>query len=57
MGGVAGNSHGLGHAIDSGHGVAVKLGSITPEGNADVYCYKCDDERIDASCEAVTHSP
>lgn len=47
MGGVAGNSHGLGHALESGHGVAVKLGSITPEGNADVYCYKCDDERID----------
>lgn len=47
MGGIEGNSHGLGHALDSGHGVAVKLGSITPEGGADVYCYKCDDERID----------
>ena len=48
MGGVEGNSHGLGHALESGHGVAVKLGSITPEGSADVYCYKCDDERIDS---------
>lgn len=47
MGGVEGNSHGLGHAVESGHGVAVKLGSITPEGGADIYCYKCDDERID----------
>lgn len=47
MGGVEGNSHGLAHALDSSHGVAVKLGSITPEGNADVYCYKCDEERID----------
>ncbi|CRK37004.1 hypothetical protein BN1708_007259 [Verticillium longisporum] len=48
MGGVDGNSHALAHATASGHGVAVKLGSITPEGTADVYCYKCDDERIDS---------
>ncbi|KAM4065874.1 ubiquitin carboxyl-terminal hydrolase [Hirsutella rhossiliensis] len=47
MGGVDGNSHALAHSTDSGHGLAVKLGSITPEGTADVYCYKCDDERID----------
>ncbi|CAK7212651.1 ubiquitin C-terminal hydrolase Ubp14 [Sporothrix bragantina] len=47
FGGVGGNSHGLAHANESGHGVAVKLGSITPEGSADVYCYTCDDERID----------
>lgn len=48
MGGVDGNSHALGHATEAGHGVAVKLGSITPEGTADVYCYKCDEERIDS---------
>lgn len=47
LGGVDGNSHALAHSTDSGHGLAVKLGSITPEGTADVYCYKCDDERID----------
>lgn len=47
MGGVDGNSHALAHSNESGHGVAVKLGSITPEGNADIYCYKCDDERLD----------
>lgn len=47
MGGVDGNSHALAHADAVGHGVAVKLGSITPEGTADVYCYKCDEERID----------
>ncbi|KKA27414.1 hypothetical protein TD95_005244, partial [Thielaviopsis punctulata] len=52
LGGVDGNSHGLAHATESGHGVAVKLGSITPEGNADVYCYKCDEERIDKSLAA-----
>ncbi|EFY88614.1 ubiquitin C-terminal hydrolase Ubp14 [Metarhizium acridum] len=47
LGGVDGNSHALAHSTESGHGVAVKLGSITPEGTADIYCYKCDDERID----------
>lgn len=47
FGGVGGQSHGLAHSDFSGHGVAVKLGSITPEGTADIYCYKCDEERID----------
>ncbi|KAI5306922.1 hypothetical protein KEM56_006440 [Ascosphaera pollenicola] len=37
----------------AGHPVAVKLGSITPEGNADVYCYHCNEERIDT--ELSTH--
>ena len=48
FGGIGGNSHGLAHANSSSHGVAVKLGSITPEGSADVYCYKCDEERVDS---------
>lgn len=48
FGGVGGNSHGLAHAKSSSHGVAVKLGSITPEGSADVYCYRCDEERVDS---------
>ncbi|KAF4592237.1 ubiquitin C-terminal hydrolase [Ophiocordyceps camponoti-floridani] len=52
MGGVDGNSHALAHATESAHGVAVKLGSITPEGTADVYCYKCDDERLDDQLDA-----
>jgi ubiquitin carboxyl-terminal hydrolase 5/13 len=47
FGGVGGNSHALAHATESKHGVAVKLGSITPEGSADVYCYTCDEERVD----------
>lgn len=47
FGGSGGQSHGLAHANASNHGVAVKLGSITPDGNADVYCYRCDEERID----------
>jgi ubiquitin carboxyl-terminal hydrolase 5/13 len=47
FGGVGGNSHGLAHANSSHHAVAVKLGSITPDGTADVYCYQCDEERVD----------
>ncbi|KAI0376869.1 ubiquitinyl hydrolase [Hypomontagnella monticulosa] len=47
FGGVGGNSHGLAHATASHHAVAVKLGSISPEGTADVYCYQCDEERVD----------
>lgn len=49
FGGVGGNSHALAHSKETGHGVAVKLGSISAEGTADVYCYTCDDERIDES--------
>lgn len=51
-GGAPGNSHALAHSGASHHGVAVKLGSITPEGNADVYCYTCDEERIDENLGA-----
>ena len=51
-GGVPGNSHGLAHADSSHHPVAIKLGSITPEGTADVYCYHCNEERIDTELKA-----
>lgn len=47
FGGVSGNSHGLKHTELTTHAVAVKLGSITPEGTADIYCYSCNDERTD----------
>lgn len=47
FGGVSGHSHALAHSKETSHGVAVKLGSITPEGTADVYCYTCDEERVD----------
>ena len=47
FGGVGGNSHGVHHYEESGHPVAVKLGSITSEGTADVYCYSCNEERVD----------
>ncbi|PSN64514.1 ubiquitin carboxyl-terminal hydrolase 14 [Corynespora cassiicola Philippines] len=46
-GGTGGNSHGLAHTTTSKHPVAVKLGSLTADGTADIYCYACDEERID----------
>ena len=47
FGGVGGNSHGLGHTKETGHPVAGKLGSLTADGTADIYCYSCDEERVD----------
>ncbi|KAL9002604.1 MAG: hypothetical protein Q9188_004477 [Gyalolechia gomerana] len=47
FGGVGGNSHGLKHTELTSHAVAVKLGSITPDGTADIYCYACNEERTD----------
>ncbi|GAB7355423.1 hypothetical protein MBLNU459_g5937t1 [Dothideomycetes sp. NU459] len=52
-GGVGGNSHGLAHADSTGHPVAVKLGSLTADGSADIYCYSCNEERVDP--ELVAH--
>ncbi|KAJ6502176.1 hypothetical protein C8R45DRAFT_975636 [Mycena sanguinolenta] len=47
-GGVTGgNGHGLRHFEETGHPVSVKLGTITPEGGADIYCYLCNDARLD----------
>ena len=53
FGGTGGNNHGVEHTQTSHHPVAVKLGSLTAEGNADIYCYACDEERVDP--ELVQH--
>ncbi|KAK5016220.1 ubiquitin C-terminal hydrolase Ubp14 [Cryomyces antarcticus] len=53
FGGIGGNSHGVAHTKSSGHPVAVKLGSLTADGTADIYCYSCDEERVDP--ELVSH--
>ena len=52
FGAVEGNSHGLAHSNATQHPVAVKLGSITPEGTADIYCYSCNEERTDPELAA-----
>lgn len=44
---MGGNSHALTHSELTSHAVAVKLGSITADGTADVFCYKCNEERVD----------
>ncbi|KAH7890301.1 hypothetical protein F5I97DRAFT_1834387 [Phlebopus sp. FC_14] len=46
-GGTGGNGHALNHFSATQHPVCVKLGTITPEGGADIYCYACNDARID----------
>jgi ubiquitin carboxyl-terminal hydrolase 5/13 len=50
--GTGGNGHALEHGKSSGHSVVVKMGTITAEGKGDVYCYGCDDERIDPELPA-----
>ena len=51
--GAPGNNHQVEHNKSTGHPVAVKLGSLTAEGNADIHCYACDEERTDP--ELVAH--
>jgi len=46
-GGIGGNGHALNHYETTGHAVSCKLGTITPEGNADIYCYDCNDSKLD----------
>ena len=53
FGGFGGNSHGVAHTSATGHPIAVKLGSLTADGTADIYCYACDEERVDP--ELPTH--
>ncbi|KAJ2830146.1 ubiquitin C-terminal hydrolase Ubp14 [Coemansia erecta] len=45
--GSGGNNHAIAHFEQTGHRVSVKLGTITPEGTADAYCYVCDDNKQD----------
>ncbi|KAI9031682.1 hypothetical protein CLU79DRAFT_694306, partial [Phycomyces nitens] len=45
--GSGGNNHGIEHFEKTGHGVSCKLGTITPEGTADIYCYTCNDAKLD----------
>ena len=45
--GLPGNGHALEHYSATQHTVAVKLGSITADGKADLFCYKDDEEIVD----------
>jgi ubiquitin carboxyl-terminal hydrolase 5/13 len=45
--GSGGSGHAAEHFKETGHGLSVKLGTITPEGEADIFCYHCDEMRTD----------
>lgn len=48
FGGVGGHGHALSHSDASCHPVALKLGTVDPgEGTADLYCYSCNDPKVD----------
>jgi ubiquitin carboxyl-terminal hydrolase 5/13 len=47
-GGTGGNSHAIAHFESTGHPLVVKTGTITPEGDASIYCYACNDDVKDA---------
>lgn len=44
---MSGNGHALSHFDSTRHPLAVKLGTIEPDGTADIYCYACNEERVD----------
>lgn len=46
-GGTGGNDHAINHSKETGHPLVCKLGTITPEGHASIYCYKCNDDKHD----------
>ena len=52
-GGMGGRGHSLAHGTETKHPVAVKLGSLTADGTADVYCYDCNEERDDSELLAA----
>ncbi|KAJ1901357.1 ubiquitin C-terminal hydrolase Ubp14 [Kickxella alabastrina] len=54
--GSGGNNHAIDHFESTGHKVSIKLGTITPEGTADAYCYLCDDNKVDPSLSSHLHT-
>jgi ubiquitin carboxyl-terminal hydrolase 5/13 len=42
----------LAHYNESLHPTVVKLGTITPENTADVFCYACHYDRLDPELES-----
>ncbi|OAJ40587.1 hypothetical protein BDEG_24304 [Batrachochytrium dendrobatidis JEL423] len=51
-GGLGGNGHALSHFDAENHPIAVKLGTITPEGTADLFCYAHANEVINSNLSA-----
>ena len=53
--GTGGKNHAVNHANTSGHSLAVKLGTITAEGKASVFCYVCNDDVSDPMLKEHLH--
>eukprot|EP00828_Plagiopyla_frontata_P031888 TRINITY_DN4168_c0_g1_i5.p1 TRINITY_DN4168_c0_g1~~TRINITY_DN4168_c0_g1_i5.p1 ORF type:complete len:595 (-),score=120.68 TRINITY_DN4168_c0_g1_i5:717-2501(-) len=49
--GTGGNNHAVEHSKATGHPIAVKMGTITPEGEASIYCYACDNDVKDENLQ------
>jgi len=47
--GTGGNGHAVAHNEATGHNLVLKVGTITPEGSADIWCYACNKLVIDDS--------
>eukprot|EP00808_Paulinella_micropora_P027091 g71682.t1 len=47
MGGGGGNNHMVDHNASKKHTPVVKMGTVTAEGTADIWCYECDRNVID----------
>jgi ubiquitin carboxyl-terminal hydrolase 5/13 len=45
--GSGGNEHAVNHFDQTAHPLVCKLGTITPEGKASIYCYACNDDKND----------
>jgi len=45
--GTGGNGHALAHFESTHHPASLKLGTITPEGSASIYCYACNEDVLD----------
>lgn len=45
--GSGGNGHAVAHHQSAGHVVVLKAGTITPQGDASIFCYGCDEDRKD----------
>ena len=54
--GSGGNGHAVGHWKAHKHPLVVKLGTISAEGTADVFCYACDLTVIDPELNAHLHT-
>eukprot|EP00455_Lapot_gusevi_P051951 TRINITY_DN7850_c0_g1_i3.p1 TRINITY_DN7850_c0_g1~~TRINITY_DN7850_c0_g1_i3.p1 ORF type:complete len:827 (+),score=318.13 TRINITY_DN7850_c0_g1_i3:228-2483(+) len=50
--GSGGNGHGEAHFLATGHPLVCRMGTITPEGTADIHCYSCDELRLDENLSA-----